>query len=127
MPMSFDLAVLARQQRQAEQTGASEPPFYPGDLLPALQSTLASLADVEVRYEAERDYLEEWSGPEEVKQRLIAALQSRWCKDREPIVERLARLREQATVMSRGQRRERARHKGRFSSEHLRGLRPSAA
>jgi len=50
------------------------------------------VADVDVRYEIERDYLEEWSGPEEVRQRLIAALEAGWRRDREPIIQRLTRL-----------------------------------
>src|SRR4051812_25829203 len=98
--MGIKFAVLERKQPDADPTGAAEVPFYPDDLLPALRRTLASLADVEMRYEAERDYLEEWSGPEVVKQRLIAALNARWRNDREPIVERLARLRQQATRTS---------------------------
>jgi hypothetical protein len=41
----------------------AEVPFYPDELLPQLQQTLALLADVEIRYEIERDHLESWSGP----------------------------------------------------------------
>jgi hypothetical protein len=39
---------------------ASEIPFYPDDLLPRLQCALATLADIEIRYEIDRDYLESW-------------------------------------------------------------------
>ena len=43
------------------QEGRAEVPFYPDDLLPQLQRTLATLADLQLRYEIERDYLEDWS------------------------------------------------------------------
>jgi len=54
---------------------ASEIPFYPDDLLPRLQCVLATLADIEIRYEIECDYLESWSGPQEVKDHLLATLE----------------------------------------------------
>jgi hypothetical protein len=73
----------------------AEVPFYPDNLLPALQITLASLADLDVRYEIERAYLEEWSGSDEVKRRLMAVLEAGWRREREPIVRRLTRLEEQ--------------------------------
>ena len=41
----------------------AEVPVYPDDLLPQLQQTLATFADLQIRYEIERDYLEGWSGP----------------------------------------------------------------
>jgi hypothetical protein len=44
-----------------------EVPVYPDNRLPQLQQTLATLADLQIRYEIERDYLEDWSGPAEVK------------------------------------------------------------
>ena len=72
----------------------AEVPFYPDGVLPTLQSTLAYLADLDVRYEIERDYLEEWPGPDEVKRRLRAALEAGWRREREPIVRRLARIQE---------------------------------
>ena len=72
--------------------------FYSDHLLPALQSTLASLADLDIRYEIERDYLEGWSGPNEVKRRLVTALEAGWQRDREPIVQRLIWLKAQLTA-----------------------------
>ena len=50
-------------------------PIYADDLLPDLQRTLAALADIETKYEIERDYLESWSGPKEVKNHLLATLE----------------------------------------------------
>jgi hypothetical protein len=40
------------------QEGRAEVPFYPDDLLPQLQQMLGTLADLQVRYEIEREYLE---------------------------------------------------------------------
>src|ERR1044072_5204983 len=54
---------------------AAEIPFYPDGLLPRLQCARATLADIEVRYEIERDYLESWSGPQEVRDHLLATLE----------------------------------------------------
>ena len=67
-------------------------PFYPAYLLPALQSTLATLADLDRRYEIERDYLEGWTGPDEVTQHRLAKLETGRHGDREPILGRLNRL-----------------------------------
>jgi len=113
------LHIAARECKgpSAEMTSAPEPPFYADDLLPALQSTLASLADVDVRYEIERDYLEEWCGPDEVKQRLTAALAASWGREREPIVRRLTRLEEQIRAPRPAHRPESVRPKGRMSSQ----------
>ena len=52
-----------------------QPPLYPPDLLADLQRTLAALADIEVLYEIERDYLEGWSGPADLRSHLLAELQ----------------------------------------------------
>jgi hypothetical protein len=115
--MLLHVAACERKARNALTTSAPEPPFYADDLLPALQSTLASLADVDVRYEIERDYLEEWSGPEEVRQRLIAALEAGWRRDREPIVQRLARVEKQIRAPRPAYRPESATHKDQACSE----------
>src|SRR3954447_12146450 len=56
----FDLcsSVHALKQAAAQHGGGrAERPFYPDDLLPRLQQTLAILADVQIRFEIERDYL----------------------------------------------------------------------
>ena len=90
--MLFHSAMLERKDLLAQPSGAPETPLYLDDLLPALQSTLAALADVETRYEIARDGLEDWSGPDEVKQRLVAELEAGWQREREPVVLRLAQL-----------------------------------
>ncbi len=90
--MLFHPAALERKNLQAEPTDAPETPLYPDDLLLALQSTLAALADIETRHEIERDYLEEWSGRDEVKRRLVAEVEADWQREREPVVLRLVQL-----------------------------------
>jgi hypothetical protein len=127
MQMLFGFAALERTTPHAQTADAPEAPFYADDLLPALQSTLASLADLDIRHEIERDYLEEWSGPDEVKQRLMAALEARWQRDREPIVQRLTQLEEQIRAPRKAHRPESVRHKGRACSGRTRVERRSAA
>ena len=67
-------------------------PIYSDDLLPDLQRTLAVLADIETRYETERDYLESWSGPAEVKDHLLAELEQCHRANRERLALHLERL-----------------------------------
>ena len=71
----------------------AEVPFYPDDLLPQLQQTLVILADIEIRYEIERDYLESWSGPKDVKHHLLAELEQCHWANREHLVSSLEGLR----------------------------------
>ena len=125
--MLFGFAALERTPPHARTADTPEAPFYSDDLLPALQSTLASLADLDIRHEIEWDYLEEWSGPDEVKQRLMAALEARWQRDREPIVQRLTPLEEQIRAPRKAHRPESVRHKGRACSGRTRVERRSAA
>ena len=74
---------------------ADETSTYPADLTPALQETLAILADLDTYYNGERQKLELWTGPEAVKQRFFEQLASRHQREREPFVHRLAELHEQ--------------------------------
>ena len=74
-------------------------PTYPEDLLPELQRVLAALADLDVRYETERDHLESWSGPEEVKQRLLTELEQKHRAMREPYAMRVAELERQLAAL----------------------------
>ena len=48
------------------------------ELVPAVQSALAALAELETRYEMERERLEGWRGPKAAKERLAAALHDVW-------------------------------------------------
>src|SRR5215203_870596 len=90
--MLFDLAALERKDTPAEPTGAPEIPFYADDLLPALQATLAALADLDNRRDIQQDCLEEWSGPDEVKRRLMTEVEVSWQSARKPLVLRLTQL-----------------------------------
>ena len=74
----------------------AEVPVYPDDLLPRLEQTLATLADLQLRYEIERDYLEDWSGSAEVKDRLVAELDQCHAANRERLVSCLAKLQQEA-------------------------------
>ena len=73
-------------------------PFYPADLLPELQSMLKALADVEVRYERERERLARSLEPEEVRERLLGALEERRRREREPFVKRLSEIQERISA-----------------------------
>ena len=75
------------------QEGRAGTPFDSDDLLPQLQQTLATLANLQLRYEIERDYLEDWSGPAEVKDRLVAELDQCHRANRERFVSCLEELR----------------------------------
>ena len=63
--------------RQAS-ASAMQCPWYPADLLPQLQSTLAVLADIEVRYQSDQEQLQGWAGPETIKTRFAAQLAERY-------------------------------------------------
>jgi hypothetical protein len=65
---------------------------YPDDLLPELQTMLAALADLEVRYEKDREQLTAWEGPIAAKGRFAAQLEDRHKREREPYVQRLSDL-----------------------------------
>ena len=75
-------------------------PFYPDDLLPEIQSMLKALADVEVRYERERDRLNRSPEPAAVKKRLLARLRDRRRQEREPYIERLSILQRRMRAIS---------------------------
>jgi len=78
------------QARQGEtmptRVDRAEVPFYPDDLLPQLQRTLAILADLDLRHEFQRDQLESWSGPRKVKDHLLAELEQCHTANRERLV-----------------------------------------
>ncbi len=59
------------------------------EIVPAVQSALAALADLETRYEIERERLEGWRGPKPAKERLSAALQERYRAERRTFLEQL--------------------------------------
>src|SRR3954465_8562301 len=75
----------------ARTTDGAKATFYPDHLHPPWQSTLAVLADLDIRHEIDRDYLEQLSGPDEVRRHLVAELEAEWQRAREPLVLRLQR------------------------------------
>ena len=74
---------------------ADETSTYPANITPALQETLAILADLETYYDGERQKLERWSGPVVIKQRFSEQLEVRRQREREPLLRRLAELQQQ--------------------------------
>jgi hypothetical protein len=71
---------------------ASRSSCLPDDLLHELQVALASLADVEVSYEKDREWIEQWLGSEAAKARLHAERECRHDREREPYVRRIDNL-----------------------------------
>jgi hypothetical protein len=77
--------------RQASALSMQDP-WYPADLLPQIQSTLAALADIEVRYQSDQEQLQAWVGPEAIKTRFARQLTERYQRERSPYVQRLTEL-----------------------------------
>lgn len=73
------------------------PARYPADLGPEIQRALSALADVETRYEVERERMKRWTGPTAWKDRVRAGIEARYMRDREPLVQRLADLQREMT------------------------------
>jgi hypothetical protein len=94
--MRHDLHTYIPATEATPPASLSDAPFYPEDLLPALQDTLAALADLEVHFEIARDRLEEWSGPEEEMQCHRAELEQLHRQAREPLLRHLAGSQEEA-------------------------------
>jgi hypothetical protein len=67
-------------------------PMYPDDIQPAVQDTLAVLANIDAHYLGERERLEHWRGPASLKARLAADLEEAHRTEREPHVQLLAEL-----------------------------------
>ena len=74
--MPFSLAARSREDQCTRRTGPLAPPFYPVDLLPAMQGLLAAVADLETGHEIERERIEQGSGSEKIKQRELAELEA---------------------------------------------------
>jgi hypothetical protein len=71
---------------------AGEVPTYPADLTTAMQAELAALADIESDYEQRRYNLENWTGSQKMKERIVREVEARHKRDREPHVLRLGQL-----------------------------------
>ena len=71
-------------------------PRYASDLTPEIQTALAALADVETRYEIERDRLRR-SARKTHREDLLQELEDRHQAERGPLVQRLAELQQAMT------------------------------
>ena len=67
----------------------------PDHLAVAVQTTLAALLGLEIRREIELDCLEDWPGPGEVKQSLLAERERTYRQARAVRLQQFARLQEQ--------------------------------
>jgi hypothetical protein len=70
-------------------------PWYPKELLSEFQITLAAMADIDARYDVEREQLEARIQAEPVRTQSIADLEARCRAEREPCVQYLAKLHQQ--------------------------------
>ena len=75
-----------RAEEPFERRDCADPPS-------ALQRIVAILADLDVRHASQRDELESWSGPRQVKTRLLADLDRCHRSNRERLAACLDRLR----------------------------------
>jgi hypothetical protein len=69
-----------------------QPAWYPDDLLPELQRTLAALADVECRYEVLKEQLQASGGTPATKEPLLRGLEQQRHHEQKPLHDRLAEL-----------------------------------
>jgi hypothetical protein len=67
---------------------------------PTIQDTLSALANIEARYQYERERLERRSGPEGVKTRWQQELEERHRKERELLVQHLAELHQHTMTLT---------------------------
>ncbi len=72
----------------------------PDHLAVALQNTLTALLGLEIRREIELDCLEDWPGPGEVRQSMLADLERKYQQGRAVRLEQFARLQEQVRTTS---------------------------
>ena len=75
MPFS-SLAARPREDHPAWPADPLAPPFYPIGLLPTMQDLLAAVADLETRYEIEREQIEQGSGSDEEKECRLTELRA---------------------------------------------------
>ena len=68
-------------------------PSYPDKLLPHIQDMLATLADIETRYEVERERLQ-MQGDSDLARHRAAEIEKRYRRERDSCVRQLAALHE---------------------------------
>lgn len=69
-----------------------------GELDPEIRIALAALAEAEDRYARDRRTLERWGGPQALRDRLLAQLETRHARQRQMLVRRLADLHRGITI-----------------------------
>jgi hypothetical protein len=69
-----------------------------GDLDPEIRIALAALEEVEDSYARGRGALERWAGPQALRNRLLAQLETRHARHRQVLVRRLADLHRDITI-----------------------------
>ena len=67
---------------------------------PTIQDTLSALANIEARYQYERERLERRSGPDGMKARWQQELEERHRKERQPLVHHLAKLHQRTMTLT---------------------------
>jgi hypothetical protein len=75
-------------------------PLDPDDLTLAIEAELAALAEIDAAYAEERQLLEHGAGPARVKQRRAKQIEALHQHDREPHVQRLAKLHQQRITLA---------------------------
>jgi hypothetical protein len=75
-------------------------PWYPDDLLNDLQTPLAALADIDTRYDIQRERLELGGEAEPVRSQKAAELEHDRRAEREPYIRQLAELHHRMTVLT---------------------------
>jgi hypothetical protein len=75
-------------------------PVHSDNLEPAIQDALSALANVEARYQHEREQLERRSGPDGMKARWQLELEERHRKERELLVHHLAELHQHTMTLT---------------------------
>ena len=75
-------------------------PLDPDDLMRAIEAELAALAEVEADHTREQQRLERWAGPTNVKQHRAKQIEVLHRHDREPHVQRLAKLHQQMITLT---------------------------
>ena len=71
---------------------AGDAPMYPTDLTTAMQAELSILAAIDADYDEKRYRLENWAGPQKMKERIVREVEARHKRDREPHVLRVGEL-----------------------------------
>src|SRR3954464_1472293 len=75
-------------------------PLDPEEVARAIEAELAALAEVEADYTEEQRLLERWAGPKNAKQHRAKQIEALHRHDREPHVQRLAKLHQQRMMLT---------------------------